>query len=202
MLFSALLTTLTLTGLTIATPITSRQSDAPLSPWEITSLFSYKPSSQPGPPKASSISLRISDPNTIKLMRASRFGFAVLGEFTADCTVSWSFPDGQPPFNQEILCSPFGGSSNGNISVTLLPGSGGETVLDFGVKIVEKREALVLGNQFYREFEGEAHFKAGDNYQGSCGEAGVCAGRLEGEVEVNQIATEIVGTCEEYNACT
>lgn len=202
MLFSTLLTGLTLTSFTAATPLTSRQVNGPLSSWKITSLFSYKPSSQPGPPKASSISLRISDPNTITLMRASRFGFAVLPPFTADCTVSWSFPDGQPPFNQEILCSPLGESSYGNFSVTLLPGSGGETVLDFGVKVVEKREVWVRNNYFYRVFEGEAQFKAGDNYQGSCGEAGVCAGQLEGEVEVGQVLTESVGSCEEYNACT
>jgi hypothetical protein len=124
---------------------------------------------------------------------------------TSDCTVSWAFPDGQPPFGEEVLCSVTGGdtsSAYGNFSVTLVPGSGGESVLDFGVKVVERREVRILNNYFYREFEGEASFKAGENYQGSCGDAGVCAGQLEGEVEVKQELVESVGSCEEYGGCS
>lgn len=94
------------------------------------------------------------------------------------------------------------GSAYGNFSVTLVPGSGEETVLDFGLKIVERREVRILNNYFYRVFEGEASFKAGENYQGSCGEAGVCAGQLEGEVEVVQELVQSVGSCEEYGGCS
>ncbi|KAF2633206.1 hypothetical protein BU25DRAFT_405134 [Macroventuria anomochaeta] len=203
MLFTTILSTLALTSFSAASPLAPRQIGAPLSPWKITSLYSYKPSSQPGPDKNSRIFVRIEDPNTIYLMRASRFGFGVFGALTADCTISWPFPDGQPPFEQEILCTPAAEYPSGNFSVTLTPGSGGETVLDFGLKIVERRETTILANNyFYRQFEGEVSFKVGENYTGSCGEAGVCAGQLEGEVAVVQEVTQSVGSCEEYGGCT
>ncbi|KAH6642591.1 hypothetical protein C7974DRAFT_105133 [Boeremia exigua] len=198
--FSTLITALALTGASTASPLSTRQTAAPLEPWKVSGVFSYKPSSQPGPDKNSRVSLRIEDPNTIRLMRASRFGFAVLTPLTADCTITWPYPDGQPPFGQEVLCE---GDSAGNFSVALVPGSGGETVLDFGVKIVERREVTVLANNyFYRQFEGEASFKVGEGYEGSCGEAGVCAGQLEGEVAVVQELTQSVGSCEQYGGCT
>ncbi|KAF3034897.1 hypothetical protein E8E12_004629 [Didymella heteroderae] len=202
--FSVLLTLVTAAA---ASPLSARQATDPadLAPWKITSLFSYKPSSQPGPDKNSRISLRISDPNTIKLMRASRFGFGVFSPLTSDCTISWPFPDGVPPFNEEVLCGVTGdddGGAYGNFSVLLQPGTGGEDVLDFKVKLIERREVSILNHYFYRQFEGEADFKVGENYQGSCGDAGVCAGQLEGQLEVDQEITQSVGSCEEYGGCT
>jgi hypothetical protein len=203
MLFATLLASTA--ALASATPLAARQVSNDFVPWKITSLFSYKPSGQPSPNTDSTISLRISDPNTITLMRASRFGFAVLPSLTSDCTISWPFPNGQPPFGQEVLCTPTGtdtDSAYGNFSVVLVPGTGEQPVLDFGIKLIERREVSVRQNYFYRVFEGEATFKAGENYQGSCGEAGVCAGQLEGEVEIEQTLTESVGSCEEYGGCT
>lgn len=198
---------LTLASAVAASPLSTRQATNPadLTSWEITSLFSYKPSSQPGPDKNSRISLRISDPNTIKLMRASRFGFGALPPLTSDCTISWPYPDGVPPFGEEVLCGVTGGddgSANGNFSIVLQPGTGDQDVLDFKVKLVERREVTILNRYFYRQFEGEASFKAGENYQGSCGDAGVCAGQLEGVVDVKQEAIQSVGSCEEYGGCT
>lgn len=204
MQFSVLLTLATAAA---ASTLTTRQATDPadLASWKITSLFSYKPSSQPGPDKNSRISLRISDPNTIKLMRASRFGFGVLPPLTSDCTISWAYPDGVPPFGKEVLCGVTGsddGGAYGNFSIVLRPGTGDEDVLDFKIKLIERREVSILNHYFYRQFEGEASFKAGEDYQGSCGDAGVCAGQLEGQVEVEQEITQSAGSCEEYGGCT
>lgn len=201
-----ILTLLSLATIAAASPLTARQATnlADLAPWKVTSLFSYKPSSQPGPEKNSRISLRISDPNTIKLMRASRFGFGIFPPLASDCTISWAYPDGVPPFGEEVLCvAPVDeGSAYGNFSVVLQPGTGGEDVLDFKVELIDRREVSILNHYFYREFAGEASFKAGENYQGNCGDAGVCAGQLQGEVDIQQVVTDSVGSCEEYGGCT
>ncbi|KAF1926596.1 uncharacterized protein M421DRAFT_422571 [Didymella exigua CBS 183.55] len=198
-------TLLSLATAAAATPLAARQATnlADLAPWKITSLFSYKPSSQPGPDKNSRISLRITDPNTIKLMRASRFGFGVFQTLTSDCTISWVYLEDVPPFGEEVLCvaTGDGASAYGNFSVVLQPGAGDENVLDFKIKLVERREVSILNHYFYRQFEGGMSFKAGENYQGSCSDAGVCAGQLASEAEIQQTVTESVGSCEEYGGC-
>jgi hypothetical protein len=199
MLFSALV----LAATAAASPVVQRQVTTEFAPWNITDLFSYKPSGQPSPNTNRRIALRITDPNEIKLMRASRFGFAVFPALTVDCDIQWEFPAGLPPYGEEILCPTSGDGSSGNFTVALVEGTGElETVLDFGLKFKETREVNVHQYYFKRVFEGTVSFKAGQNYQGSCGESGVCAGQLIDDVAVTQELTESVGSCEEYGGCT
>ena len=198
MLFSALV----LAATAAASPVVQRQVTTELAPWNITDLFSYKPSGQPSPNTDQRIALRITDPNTIQLMRASRFGFAVFPPLSADCDIQWEFPAGQPPYGEEIFCPISGDGGYGNFTVTLVEGTGElETVLDFGLKFKETREVSVQQHYFKRVFEGTVSFKAGQNYQGSCGDSGVCAGQLIEDVAVTQELTESVGSCEEYESC-
>jgi len=198
-----LFTTLIFAATAIASPIAQRQATPQLAPWTITDLFSYKPSGLPSTYKTRRIALRLTDPNVIQLMRASRFGYAVFPAITSDCDIEWEFPDGQPPYGEEIVCTPTGDATQyGNFSVALVEGTGElETVLDFGLKFTETREVSVLGNYFKRVFEGTVSFKAGENYEGSCGSAGVCAGQLRQDVAVPQTLIESVGSCEEYGGC-
>jgi len=203
MLFSALVlaATVAVSPVVAASPVVQRQVTTEFAPWNITNVESYKPSGEPSPNTNRRISVRITDPNDILLMRASRFGFAFFPAMTVDCNIEWEFPAGLPPYGEEKLCQPAGDGSS--FTVALVEGTGElETVLDFGLKFKESREVNVRQFYFKRVFEGTASFKAGVNYQGSCGDAGVCAGSLIGNAAVTQELTESVGSCEEYGGCT
>ena len=58
-----------------------------------------------------------------------------------------------------------------------------------------------MNHYLHRQFKGEVRFRAGDDYRWSCGDAGVYAGWPKDQLEIGQVVTQSVGSCEGEDEC-
>ncbi|KAK3339796.1 hypothetical protein B0T25DRAFT_466878 [Lasiosphaeria hispida] len=109
---------------------------APLLPWQITRLATHSPSGYPGSTPYNTVSLTITDPNTLSLGR-TRFGAALFPSSTVNCTVKWLAYGGEEPYLGRA--TPCSGINHGRWTVELVRGNrsgyGGSGTTDFGVRL-------------------------------------------------------------------
>jgi hypothetical protein len=180
-----------------APALVERQASNDVAPWQITNVAAFKPSGRPNSSPTSTLSVTLSNPNTVRLQKTPT-GYAVLPAFKARCRWEWETKSGMP-YGVETVCTPVDTDNiYGSLTMKLSPGNGGSSPHgDFGLDIVESRDVTVLQTQYIRVYEGAVKLNTATNLNIVCGGSGVCSwGLKNGAVEVKQELTKSVGSCE------
>jgi hypothetical protein len=177
----------------LAAPFALSPRETSLAPWQLTALNTFSPSGNPGNYPWSTITLSLTDPNTLTLGPAnSTSPITIPADASAkNCAAKWII--GETPFGRSWPCEQDGSSGWWTLEIV-------ETA-DFDVgrfdavitRVVEKRD-FGSGEVRRRVFKAREHFGVGENMSGQCGGSGVCSWHLgEGVAPYDVQQEEIVG---------
>ncbi|KAK0631364.1 hypothetical protein B0T14DRAFT_572446 [Immersiella caudata] len=132
-----------------------------LLPWKITALSTFTPSGRSGNPPYSSLTVTITDPNTIPLGKTHYSSETSFPPSNATCTTKWNSYISESPFDKNIPCQ----SDNfnaGRWSVVMQKGNGTgdgpSATRDFRLRF-ELEESMMLNEGIVRKtFVGTAGF--------------------------------------------